>query len=114
MNADIARNPHGLVEARLGGAGLFAYADSDDPSTAAFARTRALELRAFVVVVTPNRAFACDPDGVIVCGTFDELRVAAFAYDRARTEHTVVAPRTDVFEGLRAAREIAAQAPMAS
>jgi predicted amidohydrolase len=112
VDAPTARNPHGLVEARLGGTVLFAYTDADEAGTTAFARTRALELRAYVVVLTPRRAFACDPDGAIVCGTLDDFRVAAFVYDRARTQQTMVAPGTDVLEGLREARAIAARSPL--
>jgi predicted amidohydrolase len=114
VDAQTARNPHGLVEARLAGAALFAYCDVADASATAFARTRALELRAFVVVLTPERAFACDPDGVVVCGTQADFRVAAFAYDRARTQQTLVAPRTDVLEGLREASALGAPSPLPS
>jgi predicted amidohydrolase len=114
VDALTARNPHGLVEARIGGTALFAYAEAGDASTTAFARTRALELRAYVIVLTPQRAIACDPDGAVVCGTFDDFRVAAFVYDRARSQQTMVAPGTDVLAGLREARTIAAASPVPS
>jgi predicted amidohydrolase len=70
-----------------------------------FARTRALELRMYVVVMdeSRNRAYAVDPDGAIVCGTYDGYEVASFTYDPARTAQTFVAPGTDVLAGLNRA-----------
>lgn len=70
-----------------------------------FARTRALELRMYVVVIDEarNRAYAVDPDGVIICGTYDGYEVASFTYDPARTAQTMVAPGTDVRAGLERA-----------
>jgi len=78
-----------------------------------FARARALELRAFVVVQdrARDRTFAVDPDGVVVAGTFDGLRVAGFAYDGARTEATLVAPSTDVALGLERIATLVAETP---
>jgi predicted amidohydrolase len=78
-----------------------------------FARARALELRAFVVVQdrAGNRTFAVDPDGVVVAGTFDGLRVASFVYDGARTEVTLVAPGTDVALGLERVASLVAETP---
>lgn len=66
------------------------------------ARARALELRVFLVVVEDERrAYAIDPDGTVVCGTFGSYRIAAFTFDPVRTEQTTVAPMTDILEGLR-------------
>ena len=68
-------DPRALVAPRLAGVRLFVWQASIDAAWAVpFARTRAAELRAYVVVFgTPRkRAFAVDPDGVVVCGTFDE------------------------------------------
>jgi predicted amidohydrolase/exopolysaccharide biosynthesis protein len=97
-------NPHALVQARLAGVDLFLWPGLEDAQEGlAFTRTRAMELRACVITVTPERATACDPDGVVVCGTFDDYRVAAFTHDRARCAQTEVAPHTDVLAGLRAA-----------
>ncbi len=49
-----------------------------------FARTRAAELRAYVVVFDSprRRAFAVDPDGAVVCGTFGAFELAAFTFER--------------------------------
>ncbi|GAC1660152.1 MAG: hypothetical protein NVS4B13_08070 [Candidatus Elarobacter sp.] len=60
------------------------------------------ELRAYVVVLDSprRRAFAVDPDGTVTCGTFGEFEVAAFAFDRSRTDAWRVAPSTDVREAL--------------
>jgi predicted amidohydrolase len=104
------REPRGLVHARLGGIDLFICRTDGDPDwSVRFARTRAAELRAFIVCFDAERerAFAVDPDGVVVAGTFGEFRLAAFVYDSARANATMVAPRTDVLEGLRIAESIA-------
>jgi predicted amidohydrolase len=108
---DTMHDPRGLVAARLVGIDLvlwFATAGGDPLWQTRFARTRAAELRAFVIVFdgTPDRAFAVDPDGVVVAGTFGDFRMAAFVYDRARTAATIVAPTTDVMAGLRLAERI--------
>jgi hypothetical protein len=96
-------DPRALVGPRLDGVRLFIWHASIDAAwVVPFARTRAAELRAYVVVLdTPRRrAFAVDPDGVVLCGTFGGLELAAFAFDRARTDAWRVAPATDVREGL--------------
>lgn len=73
-----------------------------------FARTRAAELRAYVVVFDSprRRAFAVDPDGAVMCGTFGEFALAAFAFDRTRTDAWRVAPATDVRDGLMRVRDL--------
>jgi predicted amidohydrolase len=101
-----------LVLARLGDVDLFFCDAAGDPAwTLRFARTRAAELRVFVLVFDAEhaRAFAVDPDGVVVAGTYDEYRLATFVYDHARTSATMVAPRTDVLEGLRFAESVRAK-----
>lgn len=72
------------------------------PWIESIARARALELRVYVVVVDEgsDRAFAVDPDGAIVCGTFDDFRIASFSLDPRRTIETTVAPGTDIVDGL--------------
>ncbi len=69
---------------------------------AAFARTRAAELRAYVLAFdrSRGRAFAVDPDGTVLCGTFGDFAMSAFAFDRTRTDRWRVATATDVREGL--------------
>jgi len=71
-----------------------------------FARARALELRMYVIVIDARheRAYAIDPDGAVLCGTFGDYEIASFAFDPARTAQTAVAPGTDVLEGLRRAQ----------
>jgi len=106
-------SPRGLIEARLAGFDLFLWhADGDPAWHTPFARTRAAELRAFVVVFSAaaGRAFAVDPDGVVVAGTFDDYRMASFVYDRSRSGATLLAPTTDAFAGLRAAEAIRVRA----
>lgn len=99
-------DPGGLAQLRLAGGGFAVWRTSYDPQwQVTFARTRALELRMYLVVIDESRrrAYAVDPDGTVICGTFDGYEIASFAYDPARTEQTFVAPGTDVREGLRRA-----------
>ncbi len=112
VSAATLRSPRGLVPARLAGVDLFIATAADTPTwNVRIARTRAAELRAFVLVFEADsgRAFAIDPDGVVVAGTFDGYRLATFVYDAARAHATAVAPRTDVLEGLRIAETIRAE-----
>jgi predicted amidohydrolase len=108
-------DPRGLVDLRLHGFDLFVWtagAGCEPSWRTRFARTRAAELRAFVIVFENDgaagreRAFAVDPDGAVVAGTFGDFRLASFVYDRARAAATTVAPTTDVLAGLRAAEAI--------
>lgn len=67
------------------------------------ARTRALELRMYVLVferAEGSRAFVADPDGVIICGTSREFKLTQWTYDHLRTQATGVAPGTDILQGL--------------
>ena len=109
----ILENPAGLVPARLAGFDLFLVTvkNATARATVALARTRAAELRIYLVVLggTRGRSFAVDPDGAIIAGTFDRYRIAAFTYDRARSQATTVAPTTDVLDGLRTAARIASR-----
>ncbi len=103
-------DPRALVGPRLAGVRLFVWHASIEAEwTVPYARTRAAELRAYLVVLdTPRkRAFAVDPDGVVVAGTFGPLELAAFAFDRGRTDVWHVAPSTDVREGLQRVAELA-------
>jgi len=96
-------DPRALVGPRLDGVRLFVWHASIDAAwTVRFARTRAAELRCYIAVLdTPRRrAFAVDPDGAVVCGTFGEFELAAFSFERRRTEAWGVAPETDVREAL--------------
>ena len=73
------------------------------PWSERIARARAAELRIFIVVfdAARRRAFAVDPEGAIVAGTFGDYRLASFALDPRKTKETAVAPSTDVSEGLQ-------------
>ncbi len=102
---DTMYDPAGLVAARLGGADLAVWTtQADESSQAAFARTRAIELRMYVITIdAANRAFAVDPDGAVICGTFGDYAMASFTYDPAKADQTLVAPGTDVRAGLQRA-----------
>jgi predicted amidohydrolase len=102
-------DPRALVEPRLAGVRLFLWhacrvehGRLDAAWVVRFARTRAAELRAYVVVfdAARKRAFAVDPDGAVACGTFGGFDLAAFAFERARTDVWRVAPATDVRDAL--------------
>jgi predicted amidohydrolase len=105
-------DPRALVPPRLGGVRLFIWHASIHRAwVVPYARTRAAELRAYVVVLDTldRRAFAVDPDGSVICGTFDTFAVAAFTFDRRRTDAWLLAPHTDVRAGLEAVAAIAAR-----
>jgi len=97
-------DPAGLVPLRLQGFQLIVWRTQnfDREWIALYARARALELRIYVVCIADisSLAFAVDPDGTIVAGTFGDLRVATFAFSPERTLQTQVAPGTDIVEGL--------------
>ena len=113
-------DPRALVEPRLAGARLFVWHMGGGAPNAAldaawvvrFARTRAAELRAYAVVFDAprERAFAVDPDGTVACGTFGGFELAAFAFERTRTDAWRVAPSTDVREGLVRVRSMTSPA----
>jgi predicted amidohydrolase len=100
-DVDLVLDPHAhpVVEPRLSGVRLFVWHASIAARwVTALARTRAAELRAYVVVLDTlgRRAFAVDPDGTVVCGTFGDFDLAAFTFERARTDAWRIAPHTDV------------------
>ncbi|HEX4012991.1 MAG TPA: carbon-nitrogen hydrolase family protein [Candidatus Cybelea sp.] len=98
-----ALDPGGLVAYRRAGYGLIVWSsDLGEPWLARLARARALELRLYVVAFDrrSGRAFAVDPDGAIVAGTFGDFHLASFTFDPRKTRETSVAPGTDVAEGL--------------
>ncbi len=99
----VVLDPGGLVEYRRAGYVFIAWESGlGPPWTERIARARALELRIYVVVFdrSTRRAFAVDPDGTIIAGTFDAYRLASFSLDPLKTTATLVAPGSDVREGL--------------
>jgi predicted amidohydrolase len=108
-------DPRALVAPRLDGVRLFVWRSSIEAAwVVPFARTRAAELRAYVIVFDAprRRAFAVDPDGAVVCGTFGAFELAAFTFDRSRTDAWRVAPATDVREGLVRVANLSSDAPV--
>lgn len=100
-------DPGGLAQLRLSGRTLALWRTAYEPQwQVTFARARALELRMYLIVVDTarNRAYAVDPDGTVLCGTFGDYEVASFVFDPEKTRQTAVAPGTDVLEGLQRAR----------
>lgn len=105
-------DPGFLAVERLSGQDFAVWRTASDPQWQVhFARARALELRMYVCVIDASRerAFAVDPDGAIVCGTFDGYEIASFTYDPMRTQQTFVAPGTDVRAGLQRAYQHASR-----
>lgn len=104
-------DPSGLTAYRNAGYRLAIWdvGNCDSQWIEPLARARAVELRMFVAAVDASRgrAFATDPDGTIVAGTFDAYRVASFTLDPHRAEQTLVAPGTDVAVGLRRVADLA-------
>jgi predicted amidohydrolase len=103
LRDDLVLDPGGLVGYRRAGYALFSWTTRlGAPWCDRFARARALELRCYVVVFSEvaRRAFAVDPDGTVVAGTFDGFRLASFSFDGRKTLESGVAPGTDVAEGL--------------
>ena len=100
---DLMLDPAGLVGLRRAGYALFTWTTRvGDRWCERLARARALELRCYVIVFdeAAQRAFAVDPDGTVVAGTFNGFRLASFGFDGRKTSETSVAPGTDVREGL--------------
>jgi predicted amidohydrolase len=111
---DDVYDPGVLTAYRRAGYRAFVWTCSGHPEWwESFARARALELRLYAIVFEPGgrRAFAVDPDGAVVAGTFDEFRLAMFSLDPRRTAETTVAPETDVLEGFERAAAIAGVPP---
>src|SRR5579862_6922018 len=80
VNDELVLDPGGLVPYRRAGYALFGWTTRlGMPWCQRFARARALELRCYVVVFdeAARRAFAVDPDGNVVAGTFDAFRLAS-------------------------------------
>jgi predicted amidohydrolase len=106
---DEAMDPAGLVGYRRAGYALVVWsADAQSRWIEPVARARALELRMYLVVFDRHagRAFAVDPDGEVIAGTFEGYRLASFPLDPRRTIETIVAPGTDVADGLERAAAI--------
>ncbi len=96
-------DPGGLVPYRRAGYGLFCWtSELGPPWLERIARARAVELRVYLVVFdrSAQRAFAVDPDAAVVAGTIAQYRLAGFTFDPRKTGEMLVAPGTDVAEGL--------------
>lgn len=100
-------DPGGLVPYKLAGYDLIVWraASGDARWLRRIARARALELRLYILcIVAGEFAFAVDPDGAVVCGTFDAFAIASFSFLPERARQTLVAPSTDIIEGLERVR----------
>jgi len=103
LDARAAFDPGLLVAYRRAGYRIAVLdASSAHPWLERIARARAAELRLYVVVFDreAHRAYAIDPDGSIIAGTFEGYALASFGLDPARTAQTLVAPGTDVAAGI--------------
>ena len=92
MHDDLVLDPAGLVAYRRAGYSLICWStDLGAPWSERLARARALELRLYMIVFDSSlcRAFAVDPDGTIVAGTFDGYQLASFSFDPRKTAETL-------------------------
>jgi predicted amidohydrolase len=100
---DLVLDPAGLVAYHRARYALVVWAtELAAPWPERLARARALELRLYVVVFdrSQRRAFAVDPDGLVIAGTFARYRLASFPLDLRKTAEATVAPGSDVRVGL--------------
>jgi hypothetical protein len=112
-DAELAYDPGYLVVYRRAGyRAAVLDAVHHDPWLESIARARAAELRMYVIVFdrSMKRAYAVDPDGAVIAGTAGDFRIASFALDPGRTQQTLVAPGTDVAEGIERVARIARMA----
>jgi predicted amidohydrolase len=103
LDAKAAFDPGVLVAYRLAGYRVAVLdANTPHPWLERVTRARAAELRMYVIVFDreAHRAYAVDPDGAVIAGTFDDFTIASFALDPQRTAQTLVAPGTDVTAGV--------------
>lgn len=110
IEAAVAFDPRALERYRAAGyRRIVIDATRSHPWLERVARARAAELRMYAIVFDreADRAYAIDPDGTIVAGTYDGLRIASVAMDFRRTSETTVAPGTDVEAGLAAVASLA-------
>jgi predicted amidohydrolase len=102
-------DPGFLAAYRRAGYRIAVWASSDGEWAERIARSRALELRIYVICFdrSKRRAFAVDPDGNVVAGTFDGYRIASFLFDPRKTAELAVAPGSDIGEALERIATIA-------
>jgi predicted amidohydrolase len=111
LDANEAFDPGVLVAYRLAGYRVAVLdAHASHPWLERIARARAAELRMYVIVFdqSQDRAYAVDPDGAVIAGTFGEFSIASFALDPQRTAQTLVAPGTDVAAGIEFVQSLSA------
>jgi predicted amidohydrolase len=111
LDANDAFDPGVLVAYRLAGYRVAVLdAHASHPWLERVARARAAELRMYVIVFDrpQARAYAVDPDGALIAGTFGDFSMASFALDPQRTAQTLVAPGTDVATGIEFVQSLSA------
>ena len=112
LDANDAFDPGVLVAYRLAGYRMAVLdARASHPWLERIARARAAELRMYVIVFDrqAGRAYAVDPDGAVIAGTFGDFTIASFALDPQRTAQTLVAPGTDVAAGVELVQSLSAR-----
>jgi predicted amidohydrolase len=113
LDARGAFDPRTLTAYRRAGYRVAALDSAEShPWIERIARTRAAELRMYVVVFdrAAHRAYAADPDGTVIAGTFGDFGMASFVLDPRRTHQTLVVPGTDVAEGIERVHALAEHA----
>ncbi len=103
IDLDAFFDPRTLVAYRRAGyRAVVVDADRTHPWLERVARARAAEVRMYAIVFDrqAERAYAVDPDGAVIAGTFGDYRIASFPLDLRRTHQTMVAPGTDIAAGI--------------
>ncbi|HEY5339426.1 MAG TPA: carbon-nitrogen hydrolase family protein, partial [Candidatus Aquilonibacter sp.] len=103
IGLDALFDPRTLVEYRRAGYRVaIVDADRTHPWLERVARARAAEVRMYAIVFDrqAERAYAVDPDGAVIAGTFGDYRIASFPLDLRRTHQTMIAPGTDIAAGI--------------
>jgi predicted amidohydrolase len=111
IDARDAFDPGVLVAYRLAGYRVAVLdASASNAWLERIARARAAELRMYIIVFDreSHRAYAVDPDGAVIAGTFGDLTIASFVLDPQRTAQTLVAPGTDVAAGVELVQSLSA------
>lgn len=114
---DALSDPGYLPSARRAGYDIFVWYPQHiaAPWVMPLARTRAVELRAYVIVIEKSeRISIIDPLGVVIAGTTATLLLPQFVYDPTITAATTLAPGTDIMAGLVKVEAIVEQSTFAS
>ncbi len=104
LSDDRIKDPAYLCAARLAGYDIFLWYPQalERAWILPLARTRALELRAYLLIFDSQGDIQIiDPHGSVIAGSTPTLRMPQFLYDPALTAATTLVPGTNILDGLR-------------